>query len=139
MNYKSFEDLGDYINQLKNYNKSEEENVSEFEKRSRGLARAYKMVNPLSNNEFEKLMIKLLGWEEDYEDMWYKKGVETTSNLFDSVFEIAQELGCDLPNNEYFSAYKFSYKDFIFEMFSGQGCYYRVSHKYDDNIYFQST
>ena len=53
-------------------------------------------INSLSQNEIDELFVKVLSWEEKYENMYYKRHIETQSSLFTVVLKYAEDNGTEM-------------------------------------------
>ena len=82
----------------------------------------------LSDEEFDRLMLKFFEWESNYQEMWYKRGVMTASNLMGNLWEVSKSFGTDIPNDEDFPTERNEYRGFVFSLTHGQGSFFWVSH-----------
>lgn len=114
-------------------------------KKDRPLWRAYDLIKDMDDNEFKEFLIKLFKWESEYEEMWYKRNVLTCSNILGSICSLIWEgtttiernidkLGKELefPEDSMFMAARSLYKGFIFELYVGQGSFYKIYHETED-------
>jgi len=85
-------------------------------------------IVPLSNAEFTALTVRLCEWETEYEEMYYARHIQTTSNLFNAFFEAISQLGGARPcKNEMFLYEKYIYKGLTFKLYVGQGSFHRIT------------
>ena len=99
-------------------------------------------VKSLSVKELDEVFTRFLKWEEDYEEMWYKKYVQTNSNIFDRILDAVKILGEDFEEQEDFFAYGYIYKNYIFKVYHGQGTIVRIldiAKPIKDELIFQTT
>jgi len=102
--------------------------VREQEWEDRYVALIKERIVPLSNAEFTALVVRLCQWEEKYEEMYYARHIQTTSNLFNAFFEAVSQLGGARPcNNEMFLHEKYIYKGLTFKLYIGQGSFHRIT------------
>jgi len=95
------------------------------------------IINSFTDEEFEEKFHKFLIWEEKYEEMCYQRHVLSNSNIWDFVFDTSVEHGKELDIYEDFLGGAYEYRGYIFKIFHGQGCFFRIEK--DDKIIFQST
>lgn len=102
--------------------------VKEQDRQDRYVAIIKDRITPLSNAEFTALVVRLCEWEEVYQERYYKRRIEATSNLFNAFFETISQLGGARPcNNEMFLHEKYIYKGLTFKLYIGQGSFHRIS------------
>jgi len=95
-----------------------------------GAERIYRMINHLSDEDLEKWMDKFVEWEKKYEEMWYKRGVETSSLFFNSLYGFIRKNGVDV-SDRYSDDYLFlsasdEWRGYTFKLYQGQGCFYKI-------------
>lgn len=96
--------------------------------------------NTLSNEEFQTFMVeRFFPWENTLEEHYYNnRHSQRSSRIFYIIFKIATNFGVENSNtgDEDFLAGSFKYRGLDFNLYCGQGCFYRVE-KDGENI-FQS-
>ena len=109
-----------------------------YDAKDRRIARAKSIIDSMSNGEFKEFMIKFLEWETKYEDMFYNRGVLTSSNFFTAITDVVIDEGTEEDSEQDFSSGVYVYKDLTFELFMGQGSFWRISNTTGE-IDFQTT
>lgn len=95
-------------------------------------------LKKLSKKEIDRWFDKFLEWETKYEDMWYDRGVLTSSNLFGAVIDYFENNSKILKiDQEDFLAQVFKWGKYTFKLYQGQGCFWRIYRK-NEQI-FQTT
>lgn len=85
-----------------------------------------KRITKLTDEEFDQLMGKFFIWEEKFERRYWKRYIEANSNLMDRLFDVFATLGEIFDSNEDFYSQGYIYRGYIFKLFCGQGCFYRI-------------
>lgn len=102
--------------------------IREYDREDKYISKIKKMVEPLTNAEFTALVVRLCEWETKYEEMYYARHIESTSNLFRVFFDAITQLGGQRPsNNEMFLQSKTIYKGLTFKLYVGQGSFHRIT------------
>jgi hypothetical protein len=112
------------------------------EAKQRNLSRIRKIIDPLNTEDFKDFMIKFFEWETKYEDIFYKRNILTCSRFLNKICDIASADGMELStdDDEYgFLASRHQYKHFVFELYVGQGSFWRIYHTTDKEVSFQTT
>jgi hypothetical protein len=95
-------------------------------------------LNSKTNSELYLLETKFLSWEEKYEERFYKKGIQTCSNIFSKLMNVTADLGTEKdPKDEMFLTRRWQWKDYIFEQYNGQGTFFRIIK--NNKTIFQTT
>lgn len=92
-------------------------------------------LKKLSDDELKTLFDKFFKWEMKYEDMWYDRGIETSSNIFNYLINFISEN--DEMNEDLYDKYVedkdvmflsdvLLYRGYYFEIYQGQGCFWKV-------------
>ncbi len=110
-----------------------------FEIRDIQTERVSKYMKTLSEEELIEKFLLFLKWEEEYEEMMYKRGIQTGSHIFHCLTKVAENEGKKLQirNDEDFVYNKFIWKGYSFLLFVGQGSFWRI--KKGKKIIFQQT
>lgn len=99
-----------------------------IDRKGRYVQKMRSIIEPMSNAEFLKFVDRICKREEVFEERCYKKGIITTSNIFDILFDAVSQKEYSRPcNNEMFLAEKYIYKGLTFKLYVGQGCFYRIT------------
>ena len=85
-----------------------------------------KIKNYIDSGNVDIIFKKLFDWERKFEDIQYKKGIETSSNIFNHVFDIISKDGIELNFDEDFLASSYEYKGYIWKLYCGQGSFIKV-------------
>lgn len=67
--------------------KFRKENEARAERKERWTEKIHSLLVSLDQPSLDSLLGRFLEWEKDYEEMWYRRGVETESNLQHYLFE----------------------------------------------------
>lgn len=89
--------------------------------------------------KFDQLVDRFLLWEKKYEEMYYKRNIETNSKIFSILMNIIQKDPDTiiLDEQDDFLSISFKYKQYTFKLYSGQGCFWRILR--DNEQIFQSS
>jgi len=104
-----------------NYMKAEQD----FENRCKNKVGSY--IESIEPHELEEELDKFFKWEKKYEDMQYKRGTLTHSNIFFglvSYIEDVRDRYMDL--DEDFLAKAFLWKNYVFKLYIGQGSFWTI-------------
>ena len=95
--------------------------------KQRGIDRISRFIDSIESNEIDYNFNKFLKWEKEYEQMMYKKGILTNSNIFDSLMDY-METKCDrhLSLQEDFVADAFIWRNYTFKLYIGQGSFWKI-------------
>jgi len=123
------EDFADYISIKKEIEDAHENRI-------------LRLLHAQKDDTVHDFIIKILKWEEKWEEMKYSKHfVQTESNIFAALTRLLMKMGTPLDvdgaNSETFLASGFTWEDFTFKIYIGQGAFVRVMYK-EEQI-FQST
>lgn len=105
---------------LKKYNRKMERN-------DRYVQKMKDLIAPMSNAEFFKFVDRICKWETVFEERYYKRCIETTSNIFNVLFDAISQKEYSRPCKEDFLSRKYIYKGLTFKMYQGQGVFFRIS------------
>lgn len=108
-----------------------------MERRDKYIHKMRELIAPMSNAEFLKFIDRICKWETVFEERYYKRGIETTSNVFDILFEAVSQKEYSRPCNEMFLSEKYIYKGLTFKMYQGQGVFFRIT--MGKRLLFQSS
>ena len=138
--------LKDYLKKMKKDPLFAEKEHAKFKEwmlqKERPAFRASLIINSMTDNEFKKFLIKVFQKEAAYD----KRG--SFSYLFDGICNIVtsgapfheiEPIGTPLefPEDVDFLAARHFYKGFIFELYIGQGSFFRIYHQ-TEKIGYQS-
>jgi len=87
------------------------------------------LAESLDDDELEKLALKFLKWESEYQEMYYKRGVLTHSTILYLIFEMAREYGTSIENDESFPTESNEFRGFVFNITHGQGSILWITYK----------
>jgi hypothetical protein len=129
---------------LKRYYETEEgkASIKEFQRKAK-LREEYKerweekftqKLLSLSDDELESLMRRFCEWEEKYHDMWYKRGVDTSSRIMGALINSTKALGENIDSDEDFFSGGHTYRGYTFKTFCGQGCFTSIT-KGEERLY----
>jgi len=96
-----------------------------------------RFLSSKSDSDIEKIIIRFLEWEQEYEERFRKKGILTTSKLFYAVMEYCETHGKKHDIDGDFLTTSTLWGDYEINLYCGQGCFYRVIK--NNEIIFQST
>lgn len=88
-------------------------------------------IESLSEDEMYSLMDRFINWEKAYQEMWYKRGVETDSNLLNRITDLARDYGIQQEPLDDFQTLDTTWKGYRFKLYMGQGSFWRI---YKDDI-----
>ena len=94
-------------------------------------------IKDLSDEELHQRLIHFLKWEEEYEEMWYARWVQTSSRAFEVLLKVVKMIGDEFDSDEDFFSGGYSYRGYVFKCYCGQGCFWRIE-KNGETI-FQTT
>lgn len=84
----------------------------------------------LPQEELDALIERFLKWEDKYHEMYYMRGIDTSSNIFNSVFDLFKLEGKDRTNLEEdehgFLSCCFELRGWKASLFQGQGSFIRI-------------
>lgn len=105
------------------------------------ISRIEKYIESFSDEEKETLFLNFLKWEEKFEKFLYdERHIEGESNLICHVIEICRKNGKFINshhNDSCFLSDKFTYMGYRFELYVGQGAFWRI--KKGKKVIFQSA
>ena len=102
--------------------------IRKYEGEEKYVSKIREIVTPMTNAEFTSLVVRLCEWEDKYEEMYYARHIQTSSNLFQIFFDTISNLGGQRPcNKEMFLHSKTIYKGLTFKLYIGQGSFHRIS------------
>jgi hypothetical protein len=92
------------------------------------MKRVKKFIDSIPEKDFQKWEDKYLKWEEKYQEFWYKRFVETHSNIFLAITNIVREYGNEpkFSEDEVFLATSVEWKGYVFKLYVGQGSFWRI-------------
>jgi hypothetical protein len=96
-----------------------------------------KKLSNANDAELEIILNHFFKWEEKMEDLYYARCIQTSSNLFDRLYDAWVKLGEPFESDEDFFSGGSIYRGYVFKIFCGQGCFYRVEK--NGEIIFQTT
>jgi hypothetical protein len=102
-----------------------------------------KFIKSLNPEDIDKYIDLFFNWEKKYENMKYNQGYITSSNVFNgliSYIESVNENSINLDedfSDEYFLAEAFSWRNYVFKLYIGQGSSWSVLR--DGEIIFSTT
>lgn len=94
-------------------------------------------LSRINDVELESLLNNFFKWEESFEEKYYKRYIQTVSNIFERLYGVWETLGDEFDSSEDFYGSGYIYRGYVFKVFCGQGCFYRVEK--DGEIIFQTT
>lgn len=94
--------------------------------------RVFRYIND-HNPDFERFF----KWERKFQEKQYDKFIQTNSNIWTALWSVVQLEGVVLDYYEDFLESAYEYKGYVFELYVGQGCFYRVLK--NNELVFQST
>jgi len=71
-------------------------------------------------------MDKIFLWEHKYEEKKYMNGVSATSNFFQIIFNVWERNGKEEVIDEPFLTESYTWLEYTFKIYVGQGVYFRV-------------
>ena len=89
----------------------------------------HEFFEELSDDTINELAPKFLKWEEDYEDMFYFRGIQTHSNILSSLLDLARKYGKHLDCDEDFCGFKGEYRGYVVALYNGQGSIIEITKK----------
>jgi hypothetical protein len=92
-----------------------------------------------SEKELDDWLNYFFTWEEKFENMKRDKHFElTSSNIFDALCDYSEKnMDKEFDLYEDFLSFAYSWKKYMFKLYVGQGCFWRVYK--DDKLIFQTT
>ena len=107
---------------------------------NRNTNRIRRFLSSKSDEEIDKIICNFIKWEDKYEEMYYKRSILTSSNIFSAVINYCSTHGIeieidDLPYEDFLGR-RFSWGDYKFSRYDGQGSFWRIEK--DDEIIYQS-
>ena len=139
--YNMRQAMEDFFNDTVAQKEFEEKLRKEQESYQRLEERARKIFEPMSSKELKEFMPKFFSWNRNYQDRKYNEGIETHTTFIGQLFRIVEEDGTvpyDNPKDTDFMANRILYKGFIFELFVGQGSFWRIYHIEDETLKFNT-
>lgn len=136
------EDLKAWMDNPENVKKMQDNFRKKAESNLRNITRIRKIIDPLDVEGFKDFMNKFFVWETKYEEIFYKRNILTSSIFLNKICDIASEDGMKLRTDDDehgFLASRFQYKHFVFELYVGQGSFWRIYHTTDKEVSFQTT
>lgn len=94
-------------------------------------------IRDLSDEELHQRLTHFLKWEEEYEEMWYARWVQTSSRAFGVLLKVVKLIGDEFEAREDFFSEGYSYRGYVFKCYCGQGCFWRIQK--GEEIIFQTT
>ena len=94
-------------------------------------------IKDLSDEELHQRLAHFLKWEEEYEEMWYARWVQTSSRAFGVLLKVVKLIGDEFEASEDFFSEGYSYRGYVFKCYCGQGCFWRIQK--GEEIIFQTT
>ena len=94
-------------------------------------------IKDLSDEELHQRLTRFLKWEEEYEEMWYARCVQTSSRAFGVLLKVVKMIGDEFEASEDFFSGGYSYRGYVFKCYCGQGCFWRIQK--GEEIIFQTT
>ena len=121
------EQIDEFVVYLENMRTRIERNVNKI--------RRY--LSSKSDEQIDEIITKFLEWESQYENNCYKKGIITSSILFESVLEYCEKHGIETDIEDDFLVKSIQWGDYEIYQYNGQGTFYRVIK--NNEIIFQTT
>ena len=107
-------------------------------RKKRNAMRIIHKIKDLSDDELHEAFLRLFKWEEKYEDMFYKRGILTQSNVLTAVQNAWEMVGdTNLEFDEDFFSGGSAFRGYTFKTYCGQGCFTRIVYK--DKTIFQTS
>lgn len=101
--------------------------------------RFQKYISSIPEERLSEEFEKFLKWEYNFEeDQYTRNHCLTSSNIFNCIISYARERGKQNKRlNEMFLSEKFTFMDYTFKLYCGQGCFWRIMKK--NKQIFQTT
>jgi hypothetical protein len=107
-------------------------------RKKRNAMRIIHHIKDLSDAELHEAFLRFFEWEEKYEEMFYKRGILTQSNVMTAIQSAWEMVGdTDLEFDEDFFSGGAAFRGYIFKTYCGQGCFTRIVYK--DETIFQTS
>jgi len=107
-------------------------------RKKRNAMRIIHHIKDLSDDGLHAAFLRFFKWEEKYEEMFYRRGILTQSNIMTAIQSAWEMAGdTDLDFDEEFFSGGASFRGYIFKTYCGQGCFARIVHK--DKTIFQTS
>ena len=105
------------------------EQADDEQRMQRNTTRVINRIRDISDTELDSLFQRLVIREKRYQDMFYKRGVETESKMFSVVRKVWEMLGDDFESDEMFFCEGYIYRGYVFKTYCGQGCFTALEFK----------
>lgn len=119
---------------IEEYHRKEKINEERIERWSMKVIR---LIKNMSESELHDLFTRFLDWEKNHEDMFYNRGILTSSNIFGIIINVLKTVGDEFESDDDFYSDGWTYRGYIFKCYCGQGCFWRVIYK--NEIIFQTN
>lgn len=107
-------------------------------RKERNAMRIIHNIRDLSDEELYEVFLHFFKWEHEYEEMYYKRGISTQSNIMTAIQSAFEMIGdTALEFDEDYFAGGASFRGYTFKTYCGQGCFTRIVHK--DKTIFQTS
>ena len=98
---------------------------------------AWEYLESLSDESYNNLLLKLIKWEEQFEEREYQKGKLKSSNIFNTIFSAISHNAEPCDDDNMFFGGGSTYRGNEWKVFVGQGSFYTIEK--DGERIFTST